>query len=159
MAAAAFASLALTARGPLGLARVCGPRLHLPLDIAVAVALAAAPVVPALRPDGVGIVVVELAALAWVRVATLTRYAKASVVATGPGAGPAREVAGPARVQGSRAAGAAGARGAAVARGLGTLAGRSARRLPGAGDTLRSGSRQAGRHAARLRQGWRRPSD
>jgi len=39
IAAGAFALLAVTARGPLGLARVCGPRLHATLDIVVALAV------------------------------------------------------------------------------------------------------------------------
>ncbi len=60
VAAGAFALLAVTARGPLGLARLCGPRLHATLDIVVALAVAVAPVVPRLRPDASGIVVVEL---------------------------------------------------------------------------------------------------
>ena len=81
VAAGAFALLAVTARGPLGLARVCGPRLHATLDIVVALAVAAAPIVPALRPDITGIAAVEVAALAWVRLATLTRYTRATAVA------------------------------------------------------------------------------
>ena len=64
----------MTAPGPLGLARVCSPRLHAGLDVAVALALALAPVAPALRPDLPGIVAAELAAMVWIRVAMLTRY-------------------------------------------------------------------------------------
>jgi hypothetical protein len=45
-----------------------------------------------------------------------------------------------------------------VARGLGILAGRSARRLPDADEKLRTGARQAGRQAARLRALRKRPS-
>jgi hypothetical protein len=44
-----------------------------------------------------------------------------------------------------------------VVRGLGILAGRSARRLPDAEEKLRDGARQAGRHAARLQRTWRKP--
>ncbi len=157
VAAGAFALLALTARGPLGLTRLCGPRLHGALDFGVALALAAAPIVPALRPDVTGIVVVELAALAWVRVATLTAYAKtpAGAAATGPGPDGANSER--ADIGATAATTGVGRRHAAVARGLGVLVGRSARRLPQADDVLRSGARRAGRHAARLQRGWRRP--
>jgi hypothetical protein len=150
-AAGAFALLAVTARGPLGIARLCGPRLHAVLDIVVAVAVAAAPIVPAFRPDATGILVVEVAALAWVRLATLTRYTRPA-----PGSPPS-SVAGPAIVASSEAPVAAPPPGAVVARGLGILAGRSARRLPDAEEKLRTGARQAGRHAARLRA-RRKPS-
>jgi len=161
LAAGVFALLALTARGPLGLARLCGARLHRSLDVVVAVALAAAPILPALRPAVAGIVVMEVAAVAWVRVATLTRYAKAA-------GGPADAVAGPDVRDGeptglpapsAAAPGQWGPRAAVVARGLGILAGRSARRLPEAEEKLRGGARQAGRHAARLHQAWRKPPD
>ena len=50
-------------------------------------------------------------------------------------------------------------RGAVVARGLGILAGRSVRRLPEAEVKMRSGARQAGRHAARLHRTWRKSPD
>ena len=158
---AAFALLALTARGPLGLARLCGPRLHGTLDIAVAVAVAAAPILPALRPDVAGTVVVEVAAVAWVRVATLTRYAKAGARTDVEGAGPDVDGAGGAGVAIPPAAapGVGAPRGTAVARGLGILAGRSARRLPDAEEKLHGGARRAGRHAGRLYQGWRKPPD
>ena len=164
-AAGAFALLAITARGPLGLARVCGPRLHATLDIVVALAVAAAPIVPALRPDITGIAVVEVAALAWVRLATLTRYTRPPArpdagmagAASSPGsvasapieAGPPD--AGPPQPPGLPPAG------VVVVRGLGILAGRSARRLPDAEEKLRDGARQAGRHAARLQRTWRKP--
>jgi hypothetical protein len=146
-AAGAFALLAITARGPLGLARLCGPRLHATLDIVVAVAVAAAPIIPALRPDITGIATIEVTALAWVRLATLTRYTatngttgESAPTAGSADAGPGLSVTG-----------------AVVARGLGTLAGRSARRLPGAEEKLRDGARQAGRQAARLQRSWRKP--
>jgi hypothetical protein len=41
---------------------------------------------------------------------------------------------------------------------LGMMAGRSSRRLPEAEEKLRTGARQAGRHAARLQRTWRKPS-
>jgi hypothetical protein len=150
-AAGAFALLAVTARGPLGIARLCGPRLHGALDIAVAVAMAAAPILPAFRPDTTGILVVEVTALAWIRLATLTRYTRPA-----PGSPPST-VASPTTVASSDAPVVPPPPGAVVARGLGLLAGRSARRLPNADEKLRAGARQAGRHAARLRA-WRKPS-
>jgi hypothetical protein len=150
-AAGAFAFLAVTARGPLGLARLCGPRLHATLDIVVALALATAPIVPALRPDGAGIVVVEVAALAWVRLATLTRYPHLATGAENPAPAPA-----PPPKQAVPTPGLS-PTGATVARGLGILAGRSARRLPEAHEKLRGGARQAGRHAARIQRAWRKP--
>ena len=122
-------------------------------------ALAAAPIVPALRPNVTGILVVEVTALAWVRLATLTRYSRvppAGAVAGADGATPT-SVTPPA--QGTPG----GATlpptpGAVIVRGLGFLAGRSARRLPDAQDKLDGGARQAGRHAARLQRTWRKPS-
>ncbi len=157
VAGGAFALLAVTAHGPLGLARLCGPRLHAVLDIVVALAVAAAPIVPALRPDITGIAVVEVAALAWVRLATLTRYQRApgdpdvtTVAATGIAVVPPPQ-------QTVDTPGVA-STGAVVARGLGVMAGRSARRLPDAEEAVRGGIRQAGRHAARLQRAWRKPT-
>jgi hypothetical protein len=72
-AAIPFAALAVTAEGPLGLVRVCPPRLHIALVVAVAAVLAATPLVPALRPDIQGIIVLEFGAIGLIRVATLTR--------------------------------------------------------------------------------------
>ncbi len=159
VAAAAFALLAVTARAPLGLAKVCGPRLHATLDVVVAVAVAAAPILPALRPDITGIAAVEIVALAWLRLSTLTRYTRLPAASgggtlvgdgvtvsnntvgndtVGDGAGPPTT-------------------GAVVLRGLGILAGRSARRLPEAEEKLHGGARQVGRHAARLQRTWRKP--
>jgi hypothetical protein len=151
-AAGAFALLAITARGPLGIVRLCGPRLHGVLDIAVALAVAAAPILPAFRPDPTGILVVEVAALAWVRLATLTRYTRPA-----PGSLPGPGVSAP-TVASSDAPVATPPPGAVVARGLGFLAGRSARRLPDADEKLRTGARQAGRYAARLRARRKPPS-
>ncbi|MGD0378574.1 MAG: hypothetical protein ABSC30_01180 [Acidimicrobiales bacterium] len=164
IAAGAFALLAVTARGPLGLARVCGPRLHATLDIVVALAVAAAPIVRALRPDITGIAAVEVAALAWVRLSTLTRYTRAKAVAgtptgvTGPGPGSGTVAPTP---ESPRDSPAPPPPGALVLRGLGMLAGRSARRLPEAQEKaqekLRGGARQAGRHAGRVQRTWRKP--
>jgi hypothetical protein len=79
-----FALLALTARGPLGILRICGPRLHVTLTIASSVVLALAPVVPAFRPDIQGIIVLEFVVVGVIRLATFTRVTPAPV---GPGTG------------------------------------------------------------------------
>jgi hypothetical protein len=73
VAAGVFALLAVTARGPLGILRICGPRLHVTLTIACSVALALAPIVPAFRPDIQGIIVLEFVAVGVIRLATFTR--------------------------------------------------------------------------------------
>lgn len=71
-AAVVFAALAITAHGPLGIFRICRPLLHLTLLIATAAVVAVAPVIPALRPDIEGIIVVEFGAIGLIRLATLT---------------------------------------------------------------------------------------
>jgi hypothetical protein len=70
----AFALLGATGPGPLSVVRLCPPRVHALLDVVVALCLALAPVLPALRPDATGIVVAEFAALGWLRLSTLTRF-------------------------------------------------------------------------------------
>lgn len=77
-AAAAFAALAVTARGPLGIVRICGERLHLVLVMAAAATAAVAPVIPALRPDIEGIIVLEFGAIGLMRLATFTRPSDAA---------------------------------------------------------------------------------
>lgn len=141
---------------------MCGPRLHATLDIVVALAVAAAPILPALRPDVTGIAVVEVAALAWIRLGTLTRYTRLTPQSLEPGpletglVEPRSPDAGPADA-GRAEPPALPLTGVVVARGLGMLAGRSARRLPEAEEKLRGGVRQAGRHAGRLQRTWRKP--
>ena len=71
-AALAFALLAVTARGPLGIVRICRPWLHLTLVVSVAVVVALAPLLPAARPDIEGIIVIEFGAIGLIRLATLT---------------------------------------------------------------------------------------
>jgi hypothetical protein len=71
-AALAFALLAVTARGPLGIVRICRPWLHLTLVVSLAVVVALAPIFPAARPDIEGIIVVEFGAIGLIRLATLT---------------------------------------------------------------------------------------
>ncbi len=86
--AIALFALAVTAQGPLGLFRICGQRLHLILAMALSVVIALAPLVPAIRPDIEGIIVVEFGAVGLFRVATLTRTGRAGPGrrATRPGA-------------------------------------------------------------------------
>ncbi len=121
----------------------------------VALAVAAAPLVPALRPDITGIAVVEVTAAAWLRLATLTRYQRPVA-----GAGAGNGALSPAPVTSAPATAVpVPPRGAVVVRGLGLLAGRSARRIPEAEAKLHSGARQAGRHAARVQRAWSSPAD
>ncbi|MGD0881855.1 MAG: hypothetical protein ABSB09_09835 [Acidimicrobiales bacterium] len=67
-----LAVLALTARGPIGMVRVCGQRLHIALVVVLAVALGAAAFVPALRPDADGDLMIGLAVVALIFLATRT---------------------------------------------------------------------------------------
>ncbi len=78
VAALAFALLAAAAQGPLGLVRICPQRVHVALVLTAAGLAAAAPAVPALRPDIEGIIVLEFAAVGLIRLATLTRTSEQS---------------------------------------------------------------------------------
>jgi hypothetical protein len=69
---AAFALLAITANGPLGVVRVVPRRLHVYAVCVVAVVLALAPILPQIRPDVSGIIIIEFAAVGLFRLATLT---------------------------------------------------------------------------------------
>lgn len=150
---AIFGLLAVTARGPLGLVRICGPRLHAVLDVAAAVLLAGAPLVRPLRPGVLGIVVIELVAVAWLRVTMLTRYtSRARSVATDPVATtPSPSVNGDQE-------GADTTPGSTLSamRGLGRMTAGARNRIPEAKTTLDSGARQMGAHAGRLQRAWRR---
>ena len=110
---------------------MCGPRLHAVGDVVVAGALGLAPVLPALRPDLPGVVVVEFVAFAWIRLATLTRYRPPAGRGAAPGpVGPSPGAASPgAPVAAPDATAAAGLAGV-VAHGLGRRTGRSLQRLP-----------------------------
>jgi hypothetical protein len=77
-AALAFALLAVTAQGPLGIVRICRPWLHLTLVVSVAAVVALAPLVPAARPDVEGIIVIEFGAIGLIRLATLTDMSPSS---------------------------------------------------------------------------------
>ncbi|MGA8726360.1 MAG: hypothetical protein WB565_15100 [Acidimicrobiales bacterium] len=81
-AAALFALLAVTARGPLGIVRLCPRRLHVVSVVVASVAIALSPILPVLRPDLVGIIVIEFGAVGMIRLATLTRTAEAAPVAS-----------------------------------------------------------------------------
>ena len=71
-AAGVIAALAVTANGPLGIFRICRPWLHLTMVISVAAVVAVAPIIPTLRPDIEGIIVIEFGAIGLIRLATLT---------------------------------------------------------------------------------------
>jgi hypothetical protein len=64
--------LGITADGPLGVFRVCGQRLHVVLVAGAALALGALALVPALRPDVEGLLVIGGAVIAVVFLATRT---------------------------------------------------------------------------------------
>lgn len=69
---AVFALLAITANGPLGLVRVVPRRLHVYAVCVVAVVFALAPILPQIRPDVSGIIIIEFGAVGLFRLATLT---------------------------------------------------------------------------------------
>jgi hypothetical protein len=73
VAGAAVAALALTAKGPFGVVRVCGRKLHAWLVTMAGVVIALAPILPGWRPGLQGLVVIEFAAVGLVRLSTLTR--------------------------------------------------------------------------------------
>jgi hypothetical protein len=147
--AVAFGLLALTARGTLGVVRVCGPRLHAALDVVVALALVVALFFRAVRPGTLGIVAVVVVCLLWLRVVTLTRFATPARHPTTQGAGapstPERPQGREAPVPSSKA----------LARTMGLFAGRTVRRLPDPPDDVADRARQAGRQFRRVQQAWR----
>jgi hypothetical protein len=83
---AAFALLAITANGPLGLVRVVPRRPHVYAVCMVCVVVALAPILPQIRPDVSGIIIIEFAAVGLFRLATLT----STVVTVRKPRGPAR---------------------------------------------------------------------
>jgi hypothetical protein len=176
-AAAAFAALAVTAHGPLGIVRICGERLHLVLVMATAGTAAVAPVIPALRPDIEGIIVLEFGAIGLMRLATFTRLsdtaravgpsrrgsavidAKATVVVPGTTSGPPPAPAPDPPGSGSPGHRSSGvAPGGATARWLGRTAGSAAasgkraaaRHRPAAEARVRRSIRSAGRLTGRV---------
>ncbi|HYA67934.1 MAG TPA: hypothetical protein VED63_04285 [Acidimicrobiales bacterium] len=129
----AFGLLAATGRGPTGVAPVCPPRLHAALDVVVALCLALAPILPALRPDLTGILTVEFAAVGWLRVTTLTSFTRRTPVTTPDG----QAVPPPGRTAGDTDATAPAPRSSS----------RSA---------ILGGARHLGRGAGRARRAWKR---
>lgn len=149
-----FGVLALSARGPLGILRLCGRRLHATLDVGAAVLLAVAPLVPPLRPGPVGIVAVEFVALAWLRVAMLTRYSgdrDASAITDRNG-----RTSHPGGPSGADATAAPPGQVLSAIRGLGRMTAAATSRLPDAQSALDTGARRVGTEAGRLRRAWRR---
>jgi hypothetical protein len=80
---AAFALLAVTARGSLGIVRLFSPRLHIVVVVVVAAAVGLAPIIPAFRPDIQGIIVIEFAVVGLIRLATFTQTASSAPGVTG----------------------------------------------------------------------------
>jgi hypothetical protein len=150
--------LALTARGPLGLVRVCGPRLHAVFDVAAGVLLALSPLFRALRPGVLGIAALELVALVWLRMTMVTRYTERT---DSPGAAPdpATTTSGPVPGREPGSDGAPVGPPLSAFRELGRLTATARRRLPDAQDTIDSGARRIGGHAGRLHRAWRRTTD
>ncbi|HEX3839605.1 MAG TPA: hypothetical protein VHU85_02330 [Acidimicrobiales bacterium] len=66
-----FAALALTADGPLGIVRIFSRKLHVVLVVVTAALVALSPVVSGIRPDIEGILILEIAAVGIIRLATL----------------------------------------------------------------------------------------
>ncbi len=152
-AGAVLGLLAVTARGPLGLVRICGARLHAVLDVIAGVLMALSPLLPTLRPGALGIVAIELVAVAWLRVTMLTRYqapagaTMAAVVgtsATGPDAGTDT---GPEVPRGPTLS---------TIHRLGRLTAGARTRLPEAQAALDAGARRMGGQAGRVQRAWRR---
>jgi hypothetical protein len=178
-AAIVLGLLALTARGPLGVVRICGSRLHGVLDVVAGVLLALSPLVRALRPGTIGIVAIEVVAVAWLRVTMLTRYtARAdstdsamavaagpevgSVTDAGPGSGEASSgpaLSGPALSGPALSGPALSGPALSAVRGLGRMTARARNRLPEGRATLDSGARRMGAGAGRMQRAWRRATD
>jgi hypothetical protein len=155
-----FGVLAVTARGPLGIVRVCGPRLHAVLDIVAAGFMAGAPLIGPLRPGAVGIVAAELSALAWVRLATLTRYSTKRANPSWVADVDAPAVSSPPQDAGGAVGGrpdqALSGRALSALRAMGRLTGAAKSRLPETQSTLDAHARRIGGHAGRLQRAWRR---
>lgn len=77
-AGAAIIALAALSQGALGLLGAVGPRTHRVLDPALALALAASPVLYRDHLDAAAVIVSEACAVLMLRMATLTRYTRAA---------------------------------------------------------------------------------
>ena len=182
-AAAALGILALSARGPLGVLRVCSQRTHVRLCVPVGALLLVAPVLPAVRPGTAGIVTVVLAMLAFLRLATITladpRPAKAAAggawpgqlidaSATVSGAGVTADPTDPARVRDAAGAGnehpqaaaaptaATGDGGARSGRPTGSAVSSSDRLARLAGEAIATGQKAARQHRPAVEAGAKR---
>jgi len=148
-----FGLLALTARGPLGVIRVCGMRVHALLDVAAALLLGAAPLIRALRPGIGGIVAIELVAVGWLRMTMLTRY---SPRADAQDVGEAEATAISAEATGPEVGDAAPGPTLNAIRNFGRMTAGARTRIPEAKVTLETSARRMGSHAGRLQRAWRR---
>jgi hypothetical protein len=153
-ASAYLVAVALLSRGPLGLVRIVGPRLHQALDLVLVVGLAISPVYARSDLDWAGVIVAEALAVVLLRLAIRTRYVPAAA-AGGPVASTSQAGA-PAAKPGRSAGGGDGAPpGAAkppatprpvptTAWTLGVLAARARRRGSGPDRALGDGARRLG---------------
>jgi hypothetical protein len=160
VAGVVFGVLAVTARGPLGLVRLCGPRLHAVLDIIACLFLALSPLLLPLRPGVAEIVAVEVVAVVWLRVSLLTRYAaRATLISDVETTQPETSSDAPTTIAPNRptepGAPVAGPTLAAI-RNAGRITAAARRRLPEAQTALDSGARKVGGQAGRLHRAWRR---
>lgn len=76
-AAAYLVVVALVSRGPLGLVRILGPRLHQTLDLVLIVGLVISPVFARSDIDVAGVILAEALAIVLLRLALRTRYVPA----------------------------------------------------------------------------------
>ena len=76
-AAAYLVVVAILSRGPLGLVRLLGPRLHQALDLVLVVGLAVSPIFARSDLDVAGVIIAEALAVVLLRLAFRTRYVPA----------------------------------------------------------------------------------
>jgi hypothetical protein len=76
-AAAYLVVVAILSRGPLGLVRLLGPRLHQALDLVLVVGLAVSPIFARSDLDVAGVIIAEALAIVLLRLAFRTRYVPA----------------------------------------------------------------------------------
>jgi hypothetical protein len=81
-AAAYLLVLAMLSRGPLGLVRILGPRVHQAFDLALVAGLAVSPIIVRGDLDIAGVIVAEALAIVLLRVALRTHYAPALASST-----------------------------------------------------------------------------
>ncbi len=158
VAGAAFALAAMTADGPLGVVRLCSRRVHVKVVVAIAILVTLVPVVPLLRPDVSGIVILVFSAVGVFRLATLTsterpapaRRAAPTTVQPGP---EPTVTAVPDRPTSPRPGGAARRAGQVAA----TAVVAASQHRPALEHRTRQSIRAAGRSVGRLRTGLGRP--